>query len=118
MSGDPPPINLYELFPELSHDVDRRIQHAETRIKYWVVAGVLVNLVAIVIPVVTLVYYLGGIQSQITTALASIQSQSSELSRRGDDDVDRRLWEQSIETWAMNKGYVPPRVSNRVRNHQ
>lgn len=110
MSQEPPPTNLWELFPELSHDIDRRILHAETRIKYWVVGGILLNLFAILIPLVTLVYYLGGIQSQTSAALTSIQGQGAELQKRGDEDIDRRLWEQSIESWAVAKGYVPPRT--------
>lgn len=109
MSLESPSASLWELFPELSQDVDRRILHAETRVKYWVVAGTLVNFVAILIPVVTLVFYLGGIQTQTAAALAAIQNQSLELARQSERDVDRRLWEQSMESWAVDRGYKPPR---------
>lgn len=115
MSVEPPPVNLYELFPELSQDVDRRIAHAETRIKYWVVAGVLVNLVSLVIAAIPLVYYLGGVQAQTGSVAQTVQSTSTELQRRGDWMQDRELWEQSMESWAQQKGYIPPRDTRRFR---
>lgn len=116
MNHEPPPVNLYELFPELSQDVDRRIQHAETRIKYWVVAGVLANLLALIGAAIPLVYYLGGVQAQTSTVASTVQSTSSQLSRTGDWMQDRELWEQSMELWAQQKGYIPPRDTRRFRS--
>lgn len=101
------PQNVYELFPELSSDIDRRIVHSETRIKNWVIGGILANLIALIFAAIPLVYYLGQIQAQSSQALQTIQSTSAELERRRDWMLDRQLWEQSMESWAAQHGYVP-----------
>lgn len=90
-------------------EVDRLILHSETRIKYWVIAGVVANMVALVGIGAPLIYYLGTMQAQTTAALATIQAANSQLV-----EMDKRLnqhevWESNAETWMVQKGFIPPR---------
>lgn len=101
--------NVHDLFPELSQDMDRRILHAETRIKYWVVAGVLMNLLIFLSAGLPLVYYLGQIQTQARAALDTIKTTTQVVNDRNKAIQRQELWEQSIESWAESKGYKPPR---------
>lgn len=90
-------------------EVDRLILHSETRIKYWVIAGVVANMIALVGVGAPLIYYLGTMQAQTTAALATIQNANNHLT-----EMDKRLnqhevWESNAETWMVQKGFIPPR---------
>ena len=54
--------------PILSDEIDRRIQHAEQRIKFWVISGVLANLIILLIATVPTIFYLGQLDQTIKTA--------------------------------------------------
>lgn len=89
--------------------LDREILHSETRIKFWVVAGVLANLVILIGIGAPLIYYLGTIQSQANSAMITIQATSVKV-----QDIEQRvnrheLWESAAESWMNQKGFVPPR---------
>ena len=49
-SGRPPARAATDLFPELSDEIDRRDPHSEQRIKFWVMAGIVANLLVAVVP--------------------------------------------------------------------
>jgi len=92
----------------LTEVLDREILHSETRIKFWVVAGVLANLVMLIGIGAPLIYYLGTIQAQATSVLATIQETSGKL-----DAIEIRINAQdrridSAETWMEGKGYQAP----------
>lgn len=53
-------------------DVNRRIELSETRIKYWVIAGVIANLLAAISLGIPLVYYLGSLNTQTATAITKL----------------------------------------------
>jgi len=98
-----------ELFPDLSEEIDRRIMHSETRIKYWVVGGVLVHLLTLAISVIPVVFYLGQISRDISDAtnkVNALQVKSDESNTEAARWIrDRMAWEASIEQWAASKGY-------------
>ena len=99
---------MHHMFPEFSQDVDRRILHAETRIKSWVVGGILANVMALFMFCVPMVYYLGKMQAQFTTALAAVTDNSKALSNRREWIRDREMWEESVDRWGKSKGFNPP----------
>ena len=89
--------------------LDREILHSETRIKFWVVAGVLANLVILIGIGAPLIYYLGTIQSQANSAMVTIQATSVKL-QEVEERVNRHeLWESAAETWMNQQGFVAPR---------
>jgi hypothetical protein len=55
------------MIPELSEEIDRRIEHAEQRIKFWVVTGILANLAILVSATLPTVFYLGQLDSRLST---------------------------------------------------
>lgn len=102
------PIKATELFPDLDEDIDRRILHSETRIKYWVIVGVLVNVLAVIGLGAPLIYYLGTMQAQATAAIASL-NKSDEVQDRQDRWIrDHEIRDASLEQWAQRQGYTPP----------
>lgn len=96
-----------EQFPALDDDIDRRIDHSEGRIKYWVIGGILANLVALIGVGVPLVYIFGTMQQQSSNTLATVvalQTQVSQLELRLRREEIHTLM---IDTWAVQKGYAP-----------
>jgi hypothetical protein len=49
----------------MSDEIDRRIQHAEQRIKFWVVSGVAANLLILVAATLPTAFYLGQLEQEI-----------------------------------------------------
>lgn len=102
------PIKATELFPDLDEDMDRRILHSETRIKYWVIVGVLANVIMLIGLGAPLIYYLGTMQAQATAAIASI-NKSNEIQDRQERWIrDHEIRDASLEQWAQGQGYTPP----------
>ena len=95
--GPAPEIRARDLFPELDEDIDRRILHSETRIKYWVVAGVIANLVTLLLGGIPMVYYLGQMSEKMNMALVSNKLTTDVLAQRGDWMKEREIWESQIE---------------------
>lgn len=95
--------------PIPSSEIDRRINHSETRIKNWVIAGVATNLIGIMLFSVPLVYYLGGIQEKIAVATSSIAAANDPTRVAAVDDWRHRreIWEAKVEAWMITQGYNP-----------
>lgn len=97
-----------DAYPNLDEDIDRRIEHSEGRIKYWVIAGILVNVIALVGIGSPLVYYFGAMQAQSANTLQTIIATNQKL-----DELELRmrreeLHTQIIDNWAAQKGFDPP----------
>ena len=119
MSEIPQPVKATELFPELSADMDRRISHSETRLKFWVVGGVLANLIALAAIGLPMVYYAGQVVEQIETDRRVAAQEFVEgaerdaiLAARGIWMQDRRAWELSVEPYLRELGWNPPRYAS------
>lgn len=101
----PDPVNVFDLFPTLSEDIDRRISHAETRIKNWVMTGILVNLFTLLAVVGPSVYYLGKVSMTMESAIQAIHDVQVVQNRRGGWMLERTYWESRMEDWAVANGY-------------
>lgn len=101
-----------DLFPELSGDIDRRISHAEVRIKYWVMAGVLANLVALLGLAIPLTYYLGTLNAKNAVATTDNVKQTERLDRHGQILQSEIVWQAYAESWMEQKGFKPLMVHN------
>lgn len=99
----------FELTPKLSMEIDRRISHSEMRIKYWIIAGVLANVLIFVVAAIPVVYFLGQIHVQATNVALSLEAANSKITTNDELEARRVLWESSAETWMMQRGWVPPR---------
>lgn len=68
------------------------------------------NLVALVGIGAPLIYYLGTMQAQTTTALATIQQTDANMSRLEQRLNSHEVWESNAETWMVQQGFIPPRI--------
>ena len=108
-----PVASAFDLFPELSDEVDRRIAYAETRVKNWVLVGILGNVLTLGAAVTPAVYFLGQLSTSAAEAVSTIERQQSELERLGAWRSRRMIWESNLESWAVQKGFRPPRQEER-----
>lgn len=103
------PVKATELFPELSTDMDRRIGHAEMRLKFWVVAGILCNVVGGLAVGIPMIYYLGSLNSQFDSLITRADSQQAVQERQVRWMQEREIWENAVETHLVEDGFTPPR---------
>ena len=96
---------IVTLKADIERDIERKIDAAVTKMKFWVISAVLTQ-VAAMLPVI---FFLGGIYSTNTAALDSIRKLQTVLEQRGVWMSERERFEQAVEQWAEPKGYVPPR---------
>lgn len=85
--------------------IDRKIETAVSKMKFWVVSAVLTQIVALL----PMIFFLGGIYSTNNAALEILKKQQSEMDRRGTWMHERERWEQGVETYLIPKGFNPPR---------
>ena len=111
----PHPVNAMDLFPELEVEIDRRIAHAEQRIKNWVLVGILTNFIMITAAAIPSVFYLGQLSQNASDALVRIQATRTELDALKADRENRKLqlaaWQTSVEAYLIQRGWHPPRDS-------
>lgn len=84
----------------------------ERRIKFWIVSAVLAQ----VITLLPVIFFLGGIYSDGRVALNMLQEQQMELARRGNWIQDREKWEMAMENWATPKGFERPHYQRRGKD--
>jgi hypothetical protein len=97
-----------EAYEAYDQDVTRRLDHAETRIKYWVVAGICANLLALVGLGIPMVYYLGTLNAQTTQALTTVNTSAAQLSQLNSRLARLEFQAASREAWMVSQGYNPP----------
>lgn len=105
----PDPIDPFELFPGLDHEINSRMQMVEYRIKNWVIAGVLANTFVALCAGIPMVYYLGQQSKVLEDSAKAIETTNDELGKRARWMEQRNLWESSAESWMEQQGYRPPR---------
>lgn len=101
-----------EQFPSLEDDIERRIEHSEGRIKYWVIAGILANLVALVGIGIPLVYYFGSMQAQSVSAASSLSALTNNVALNQNRLQSIEFRQQMLEVWAESEGFRAPKVSS------
>lgn len=106
---EPEQVHGVDLFPDISEEIDRRVVHSEHRIKYWIVVGILANLVTLILAAIPVVFYLGQMTTTATQALGTIRQQQVQLDAMRQWREDRIIWEISAEQWMKSKGFQPPR---------
>lgn len=96
---------MSQIGEELKEYIDQRDSAVEQRIKLWIFTAILAN----VLTLVPVIFFLGGIYADGRTAVKLLETQQSELAQRGIWMQDRERWELSVELWAEDKGFKPPR---------
>lgn len=107
-------VRATDLFPELSDEIDRRIMHSEQRIKYWVMGGIVANLLTLLVATIPMVFYLGQISRDVQTTVTTAGSSVVELKVRESWMRDRIIWEAAAEQWMESQGFkAPPAIRGR-----
>lgn len=92
-TSGPGPVRAVDIFPELSDELDRRIAHSEQRIKSWVIAGILANLMVAIMAAIPAIFYMGQISRDINQAMSQLKDNTTVLNDRGKWMNDRMIWE-------------------------
>jgi hypothetical protein len=79
-------------YGKYDRDVSQRILHSETRIKNWVIGGVLANLVILIGIGAPMVWYLGQLSAQVGV-IAQLDGEVKKLR----SDVDQLQYVQGYE---------------------
>lgn len=90
-------------------DVSQRILHSETRIKNWVIGGVLANVLVLIGVGAPMVWYLGQLSAVANVSVGTVTRLDSEV-RKLREDSDRMDFRQtSMVEYLQRHGYqVPP----------
>ena len=99
-----PHVRLEELYPEWSTEVDRRIMASEVRIKFWIVGGVLTNLLVAISAAVPLIFYVGQITQSIQQTSSSLKVQTDKLDTNAEWVRERMIWEARVESALERQG--------------
>lgn len=99
---------MAESYEAYERDVTQRISHSETRIKYWVIAGVVANLLVLIGVGVPMVYYLGQMSAQATEVIASVAKTSMQLDKIEVTQRRQAVWQYAAEQWMQSQGFLPP----------
>lgn len=105
-----------DLFPDVGEEIDRRVVHSETRIKNWVVTGIVANLVMLFAIAIPMTYSLGQIQAKFDAVIVSTQDSDKKLKDLDTWQRDREVWETSVESYLVTQGFHPIRV-DRKKEH-
>lgn len=94
-------------------DVNRRILHSETRIKAWVIGGVLANLLVLIGIGAPMVYYLGQLSAQTTASSISLNKISSDIQTNKARVRNLEQRQNAIARFLEKQGFeTPPPVED------
>ena len=90
-----------QLLDEVDIRTGKAIEASATKLKLWILGGLLMQF-----PVI---FLLGGIYATNNATLALLQKQEGIIDQRGDWLEGLARSQSGLETWAISKGYEPPR---------
>lgn len=86
---------MSDSYHDYDRDVSQRILHSETRIKNWVIGGVLANLVVLIGIGAPMVWYLGQLSAQtsnLISTMTQLTNDYTEIKR----DQDKLIYRQRV----------------------
>ena len=106
---EPEHIRAEDLFPDWGTDVDRRIAASEARIKFWVLGGVITNLVVAIGAAIPLVFFFGQISRDIAQTVVAQQASVISAEETVKWRQERMVWEARVESILESKGITMQR---------
>lgn len=91
-------------------EVDRRILHSETRIKSWVIGGVLANLILLASVGLPYVYFAGQTAKSLGDMADDSKGQTEKFREMQIWMRNHEILQQSMQIWMENQGYRPPYI--------
>lgn len=104
LSLNPDRVRGIELFPDLSEEMDRRVQYAEQRLKSWILAGIAANLFIAITAAIPLIFYMGQVSRDISMAIQQSTMIEAELKQRRIWTQERMVWEARVEAELATRG--------------
>lgn len=80
----------------------KAVEHVESRIKLWVVSGLVTNMLAMLMVTIPMIYYLGSISAQFERLARDSESQAAVVR-------DLELWRQRVDAQAEYQGFADDR---------
>lgn len=80
-----------DIFPDISDEIDRRIAHAEQRIKTWVLGGIAANLLVAIMAAIPTIFYMGQMSRDISQQNQQITVLIAQMK-----DFDQRIQDNTI----------------------
>lgn len=94
---NPNEVRGFDLFPEMSEEIDRRINHSEQRIKFWVMAGVAANLLVAILAAIPTIFYMGQASRDISQVQQEVTLLTGELKEHGVKIQENTIWRARME---------------------
>lgn len=100
-------------YAHYDRDVSQRILHSETRIKNWVIGGVLANLVVLIGIGAPMVYYLGQLSAQTQASSVVLNQVQGDVNRLKDLQNELRARQNAMMAHLRKEGFEPPDVEGK-----
>jgi hypothetical protein len=99
-------ISNIELEASLKEHVQTQDKLVEGRLKLWIMTAIVAQLV----PLVTIAFFIGGIYSQMSATAKLAAEQTAEFKVAKLNEEERRRWELAVELWAAKQPepFTPP----------
>lgn len=98
-----PPTTRAAMNEDIKNYIDQRDTVVEQKIKLWIMS----SLIAQVMALAPIIFFLGGIYQNANTSLELLKSQ-----KIASDDITRRVEliearDREVRAWAKTKGFIP-----------
>lgn len=93
----PLPTRMDELFPEWGEEVDRRIAASEIRIKFWIMCGILGNLVVVLIPAIMMIFYFGQVSTNIAVTSQQMKLLTEAMKEQQAAQQETAIWRARVD---------------------
>lgn len=97
VSLDPNAYRGIDLFPDISEEIDRRIQHSEQRIKTWVLGGIAANLLVAILAAIPTIFYMGQASRDISETQRQVTILVTQIEQMNDKVEENSIWRARME---------------------
>ena len=94
-------------FEDLKDYIDAADRAVKQDLKLWIMGSIMASALAVALPGMGMVFYLGTMSSQMDAAFAVQARQQNTIETRGEWMQRRERVEESLVAWAVTNGYVP-----------
>jgi len=97
---NPSNVRGTDLFPDISDEIDRRIQHAEQRIKTWVLGGIAANLLVAIMAAIPTIFYMGQVSRDISQTNQTVTLLAASIKDQENRIQENTIWRARMEARA------------------
>lgn len=94
---NPQSVRGIDLFPDVATEMDIRVQHAEQRIKVWILGGIAANLLVAILAAIPLIFYMGQASRDIAQANQQVGIVAAGLKEHEVQIRENTIWRARME---------------------